>query len=116
MKRFGRLLVLGAICTAAGCTSYYRVHDPTTGKDYYTTDVKQERGGAATLKDSRTGNQVTVQNSETEKISEEEFNTGRYTQPTPKPAPTAAAQPGSATQTPAPANGTSTAGAPANPF
>jgi len=116
MKRVGRLLVLAAICAAAGCTSYYRVHDPSTGKDYYTTDVKQERGGAATLKDSRTGRQVTVQNSETEKISEEEFNTGRYTQPAAAPAPAPQAQPGASTQTPPPANGTSTAGAPANPF
>src|SRR4051812_25201701 len=100
MKRVGRLLVLGAICAVTGCTSYYRVHDPSTGKDYYTTDVKQERGGAASLKDSRTGRQVTVQNSETEKISEEEFNTGRYSQPAPAPAPAPApqAQPGASTQ------------------
>jgi len=116
MKRIGKLLVLGAICAAAGCTSYYRVHDPSTGKDYYTNDVKQERSGAATLKDARTGKQVTVQNSETEQISEEEFNTGRYSQPTPKPAPAPAPQAGSSTQTPSPANGTSTSGGQPNPF
>src|SRR4051794_9967164 len=112
MKSVGKMLVLGVMCAAAGCTSYYRVHDPSTGKDYYTTDVEQERGGAATLKDGRTGRQVTVQNSETEKISEVEYNTGRYSQPAPMPAPTPAPAP----HAQAPANGTTAAGAPANPF
>jgi hypothetical protein len=81
MKRFGKLLMLALVCAVGGCASYYHVHDPSTGKDYYTTEVKQDRSGAATLKDGRTGKQVTVQNSEIEKISEEEYDTARFSQP-----------------------------------
>lgn len=113
MKGIGRLLVLGVICTAAGCTTYYKVHDPTTGKDYFTTEVKQERGGAATLKDDKTGRQVTVQNSEVEKVSEEQYKQGIYSQPTPMPANTTPPQPQSSAQ-PADANKTPTASG--NPF
>src|SRR5689334_13011059 len=81
MKSFGKAVVLGLLCAAvSGCASYYHVHDPSTGKDYYTHEIKQDRAGATTLKDARTGRQVTVQNSEVEQISEEQFNTGRYAQ------------------------------------
>ena len=83
MNRIGRLLALGVLCTVAGCTTYYKVHDPTTGKDYFTTDVQQERGGAAVLTDGKTGRKVTVQNSEVEKITKEEYEQGKYAQPSP---------------------------------
>ena len=67
---------------AGGCgTDHYKVHDPTTGKDYYTTKVDRDKSGAATLKDGRTGNTVTVQNSEIAKVSKEEYDTGRYAAP-----------------------------------
>ena len=65
----------------SGCTSYYRVSDPHTGKTYYTTDLKRKDGGAATLKDARTGSTVTVQNSEITQIKKEEFEAGKYTEP-----------------------------------
>jgi hypothetical protein len=81
---------------ATGCTSYYHVHDPSTGKDYYTTKLEQDRSGSSTLKDARTGRQVTVQNSEVEKITKEEFEQGKYKQP----APAMPAQPSSGGQQP----------------
>ena len=64
-----------------GCTTYYKVTDPTTGKSYYTTELKQKGNGSATLKDSRTGNTVNIQNSEISKISKEQYDTGRHTPP-----------------------------------
>ena len=64
-----------------GCTSYYKVTDPTTGKAYYTTELKQKGNGAATLKDGRTGNTVNLQNSEISTISKEEYEAGRYAAP-----------------------------------
>ena len=70
-----------AACVAmilGGCTSYYKVHDPTTNKDYYTTNVNERNGGATTLKDGRTGKTVTLQNSEVSKLSKEEYDSGRY--------------------------------------
>jgi hypothetical protein len=73
--------VLFAMACATGCATYYQVHDPTTGKDYYTTDLRQMDSGATTLKDARTGNEVSVQNSEVKKITKEEFEAGKFTQP-----------------------------------
>ena len=74
---------------AGGCTTYYKVTDPTTGKTYYTTELKRKNSGAATLKDGRTGNTVNLQNSEIAQVTKEEYESGKYTQPaeTEKPAP-----------------------------
>src|SRR5688572_11838892 len=98
------LIALAVMICAAGCTSYYKVHDPTTGKDYYTTKVDEKKGGASTLTDARTGSRVTVQNSEVTKIKKEEFETGKNTAPVGPSAQTpaaAAAQPAAGMQ-PAP--------------
>ena len=72
---------LAVLLAASGCTSYYRVTDPTTGKQYYTTELKQKGNGAATLKDDRTGNTVNIQNSEVAQVSKEEYESGRFTAP-----------------------------------
>src|SRR4051794_16663119 len=102
MKGFGSLIVLGVLCAAGGCTSYYKVHDPTSGKDYYTNEVKQESSGAASLKDARTGDQVVIQNSEVAKISEEQFKTGMYSAKPPTTAqPTTPTNPATPTANPA---------------
>jgi hypothetical protein len=67
------LLVVGGL---GGCTSYYKVTDPSTHKEYYTTEVRQDHG-ATKLRDGRTGSEVTIQNSEVKTITKEEFETGR---------------------------------------
>ena len=56
-----------------GCTKYYKVSDPLTGGTYYTTKIKKHSGGAVSLKDEKTGKTVTIQNSEVEKITKDEF-------------------------------------------
>jgi hypothetical protein len=81
---------LGGLCFAlvliGGCaTDYYKVHDPTTGKDYYTTEIKRSNNGAATLKDGRTGHTVNLQNSEIAKVTKEQYDAGRFAAPTPPP-------------------------------
>ena len=80
-KRFSAVIcfALAVILLAglAGC-EYYRVTDPATGKMYYTKDVKRRGSGAVELKDEKTGNTVTLQNSEVQKIEKEEFNQGVY--------------------------------------
>ena len=88
--------VLGLV---VGCTSYYRVTDPTTEKVYYTSELKQE-SGATTIKDGRTGDMVTLQNVQVRKISKEDYDVGRLTPPA---APVAAAPPASAPTTTEPA-------------
>ena len=76
------VLALGLVL-ASGCTSYYKVTDPSTGKTYYSTEVKQHSSGATTLKDARTGDEVTVQNSDVQKVNKEAYDAGRFTAPAP---------------------------------
>src|SRR4051794_34099285 len=86
-----------ALLLAGGCASYYKVTDPTTGKSYYTQELKRQDNGATTLKDAKTGNVVNIQNSEIDEISKEEYDTGRSAAqlpaapPAPAPTPTSAA-------------------------
>ena len=78
-------LLLGVIVglSTTACTTYYKVTDPTTGKVYYTTELKHKDSGAATLKDARTGNKVSLQNSEIEQVKKEEFESGKAAPPPP---------------------------------
>ncbi|MGB7157549.1 MAG: hypothetical protein WBD40_05755 [Tepidisphaeraceae bacterium] len=76
MKR--AILTLGALLLVGGCANYYKVTDPTTGKVYYTDDYRERSSGSATLKDGTSGNMVSLQNSEVEKISKEQYDRGRY--------------------------------------
>jgi len=86
------LVAVGLVLLCAGgCTTYYKVTDPTTGRAYYTTELQHKNSGAATLKDARTGNKVNLQNSEVQTISKEEFESGKNTPPPPSEA--ASAQP-----------------------
>jgi hypothetical protein len=79
MKRTS--LVLAAACFAgivAGCgPTYYRVTDPTTGRAYYTTELEKQKSGSVRIRDAGTGNTVTLQNSEVEKVNKEAFETGK---------------------------------------
>ena len=95
------LLVGGLILMVAGCSHYYRVTDPGTGKTYYTTDIHEESGGAVKLKDDRTKSTVTLQSSEVREISEDEFEAEiKGTGPVVIPPPVVT-QPPVATQPPA---------------
>lgn len=65
------------ILIVAGCTSHYRVTDPASGKEYYTTKVTDAgRGGAVKIKDARTGSTVTLQSSDVKEISGDEYDAG----------------------------------------
>ncbi len=79
MKRIGTAMLAGLFFLMGGCSGYYQVQDPVSGKLYYTTDYDSVSGGALEFKDARTGAEVVIQNSETKELSEEEFNTGRFT-------------------------------------
>jgi hypothetical protein len=80
MKRFIMngcfVVVLGLVLLVAGCASYYKVRDPQTGDVYYTEKIDNLRGGAVKLKDARTGNIVTIQNSEVKEINSDEYKAG----------------------------------------
>lgn len=63
-------IALMGLC--AGCTKYYHVADPSTGKDYYTTEISK-RDGATSLRDQKSGAKVTIQNSEVTEITQDQY-------------------------------------------
>ena len=65
-----------ALCTFGCSTYYYQVTDLNTGKLYYTEDMYQ-KNGTLHLKDGKTGNAVTLQNSDVREITKEDFETRR---------------------------------------
>jgi hypothetical protein len=56
-----------------GCGGYYMVKDPASGSVYYTTKIKDEKGGAVKFTDEKTKTNVTLQNSEIKEIPKKEF-------------------------------------------
>jgi hypothetical protein len=87
------LMLGGLTMLVAGCTTYYRVTDPTSGKAYYTTKVSDTgRGGAVKVMDQKTLSMVTLQSSEVKEISEDEYKAGMAAKAPAKPTPV---QPGS---------------------
>lgn len=78
MKRILRsgwfVVLLGAGVACAGA-KYYMVKDPSTGKVYYSDNVKKQ-DNAVTLTDSKTLATVTIQNSEVTEVSEESYKQG----------------------------------------
>ncbi|HEU5283491.1 MAG TPA: hypothetical protein VFU53_06745 [Burkholderiales bacterium] len=72
------LLAVCAIAGLSACGTYYRVTDPASGREYYTSDVDRD-DTTVTFEDARTGRDVTLQSSEVSKISKDDYRaaTGR---------------------------------------
>ena len=71
------LLLATASLALAGC-NYYQVHDPSTGKTYYTHSWQHEHyknTGAIQFTDEATGSNVTLQSHEVRKIKGRQFKT-----------------------------------------
>ena len=99
MKNVRILMALAALATLAGCTTYYEVTDPTTGKTYYSTDIDKNKDGTVQLVVEGSDTEVTIQNSEVREISKDEFKAAAYkpvAQPAPAPAPAPEAAPAEA--------------------
>jgi hypothetical protein len=67
------LLAMFFLVGILGCGGYYMVKDPASGSVYYTTKIKDEKGGAIKFEDKKTQTSVTLQNSEVKKMSKKEF-------------------------------------------
>jgi len=75
MKRIGVMCILLIGLAASGCSSYYRVTNPETGKVYHTRKIDQSRrGGYIEFKDAVTKEKVTLQSSQVKKVSKYEFD------------------------------------------
>lgn len=116
MVRYGTALFVMLALAAAGCTSYYIVKDPASGKTYFTNEIEEMRGGAVKLKDEKSGAVVTIQNSEIREVDSGEYKAklnapppapppapAPAVAPAPPPAPAAAPAPAPAEAPPAPA-------------
>ena len=69
-----RFVMAASMLLLAGCGTYYRVSEPASGKEFYTTNIDDAgRGGAIKFTDARTGEVVTLQNSAVKKISSDDF-------------------------------------------
>jgi hypothetical protein len=66
-------VLAGVALGLAGCSStYYMVKDPTDGKTYYTTELHKS-DGTVSFKDAKTLTTVTIQNSQVQEITKDEY-------------------------------------------
>jgi hypothetical protein len=75
IMRISRVTLVAALAIAsvtAGCTTYYRVTDPASGRKYYTDEVKRSNGSAR-FKDHVTGAEVNLPASEVLEVKEDEY-------------------------------------------
>ena len=49
--------LLAIVLATAGCTTYYRVTDPASGRMYYTDEIKRS-GSAVMFKDTKSGSEI----------------------------------------------------------
>ena len=89
MRQVSKMLFVATVVAGVGgCgPTYYRVTDPTTHRAYYTTEVRDKGAGSVQLRDAGTGKSVTLQNSEVQKVSKEEYDAGRIRSVVGEPAP-----------------------------
>ncbi|MCZ6574209.1 MAG: hypothetical protein ACE10D_06125 [Planctomycetota bacterium] len=71
MKRL--ILILLLVTLTVGCRGRFMVTDPVTQNVYYTTRVHKKLGGAVKFKDARSGQRVTLQNSQVKKLTKGEW-------------------------------------------
>jgi hypothetical protein len=97
------LVVVLPMVALAGCASYFKVTEPGSGKEFYTTEVSHKLGGGAIeFKDAKTGAITTLQNSQVLEIDKNTYEAGLKAAKAPPPAtPTPTAAP-TAAPTPAP--------------
>lgn len=81
------LLAMFFFVAVLGCGGYYMVKDPASGNVYYTTKIKDEKGGAIKFEDKKTQTSVTLQNSEVKKMSKKEFKSALETKEAPESKP-----------------------------
>jgi hypothetical protein len=73
MKRLMGLALCVLLLFGCGGKTFYMVNDPYTKNVYYTEKLDKLTSGAAAFTDAQTGKEVSIQNSEVKKITEEEF-------------------------------------------
>jgi hypothetical protein len=66
--------IIATLALIAGCASYYKVTDPTSGRTFYTEKVERGKGETTIMfKDAKTGAEVTLPSSEVLEISSDQY-------------------------------------------
>ena len=73
MKKLMGLALGFLLLFGCGAKTYWMVNDPYTKNVYYTEGIDKLSSGALAFIDAQTGKEVSIQNSEVKKITEEEF-------------------------------------------
>ena len=71
MKKLWRVIL--GLLFLVGCGGYWMVTDPTTKNAYYTEVITESGGGGVRFIDAKTGNEVTLQNTEVKEVTKDEF-------------------------------------------
>jgi len=67
------LMLLALVLVTAGCTTYYRVTDPSSGKVFYTHEIIRGYNQNIRFTDAKSGSDVTLTTSEVKEITQEEY-------------------------------------------
>ena len=73
MKRLMGLALCFLLLFGCGGKMYWMVNDPYTKNVYYTEKLDKLTSGAVAFTDAQTGKEVSIQNSEVQKMTEDEF-------------------------------------------
>lgn len=85
MSAIKPLAIAPLVLAVSACASYYKVTEPTSGKEFYTQKVSRKiSGGAIEFKDAKSGAVTTLQNSQVLEIDKKTYDAGM----TPTKAPT----------------------------
>jgi len=66
--------VVATVVLLAGCASYYKVSDPSSGRTFYTEKIDRPKGQTTIMfKDTKSGAEITLPSSEVLEISSDEY-------------------------------------------
>ena len=69
-----RWFVMVLAVLVAGCASYYKVTDPSSGRTFYTEKIDRPKGQTTIMfKDAKTGAEITLPSSEVLEIPSDEY-------------------------------------------
>lgn len=69
-----RWVVIAVAVLVAGCASYYKVTDPSSGRTFYTEKIDRPKGQTTIMfKDAKTGAEITLPSSEVLEIPSDEY-------------------------------------------
>lgn len=69
-----RWFVMGLAALVAGCASYYKVTDPSSGRTFYTEKIERPKGQTTIMfQDAKTGAEITLPSSEVLEVPSDEY-------------------------------------------